>query len=1098
MAQLSTLERRRIKMREIIPFPRVDEFYGLLQDRLHMTVEGFSLEHQFTLLINTLPRKKLTFINRFENVPLIYAGIPRQRELLEGPKGQWKPHLDEHWNFLDVTDLNSDTAVVSSQLFNEFSKGNYKLIDIPRVGMGRLEDYFEPILYPTTSKRKPTPRQVAEFHILKEYFDIFRDQYLSLPLIQFGEFDGIIHLVYTRQDEKNITTRTIINLIKSYSVLYENLVLDWDLVSRNPEKSEAIKLPLNNIFYEEINRNPILRELGYDKYYAKHLPYLQERIRLNDKVIHSKVYSPYLKAAIISIMIDSYAHNVSAHSLVALNWWFKRRAENIRSETNGHQQEVEEVVELIEEYIPKGYEADRVIELLQPWIEGHFVKEQKADFDVVKHPGSLAREVQPLLKFLMEKGAFWSGISRDNHFGGEASSLFSVLWEDFINNPLYLGTIAKSEDIHKISIHITFYGLDDSDEQFHSSFHRPKQVLMKGTFVEIDIKNKRPKAKKDNEKGYYIELHDGTHLYYADHKELESLSNFVYPGKDFLAVKKALSQCQLFFPGEVVGRHSFFTMLENEIRNVKHYKGGDLKKIQENGLQLNIAIQEASVKTGLDREKELYKIGVWIGMPTDLVLKNKQFLVQRRFKTLITDVMDGETFAPRLGGSFQDKICAGMLFNNKFGKVQNGDGNPARDLTFDTLRDEAYYPWIIPATSPEHAPHDDIELHKHLMAKPEKLEKIYNHRRGYFKKYFYIWKASSIKTVTGLEDTNFIWENLSRFKFVALHSEPYEKAELWRKVRKNGVIRIIEREELVVREMNEAIITAYNQWLELWLGVKNYAINLTIDEIVIGRLLFKDGVFSYFNSSNLSKEKSNTKKKKAEIEETIQLAHGGQSIDPKILRYRNHGIYKTYFMPSFEEEKSQNEAINRARLAELLEVFTTRICIFDNRVSHRVKNSDREEMYRNVLKVDIFGEDAPVLNDKGEWEGIWEDKKKELIPNTHFLVLHLSYIEKILLTKYSEHEDFEEENIGLFIENEILPLVQKDGEVRDNFILVITSGRGRTKWWAKLNEKRVYNYYTTFTVFRPVESIISGIEDALRRKDDIELKYNLVKVLFGT
>jgi len=44
----------------------------------------------------------------------------------------------------------------------------------------------------------------------------------------------------------------------------------------------------------------------------------------------------------------------------------------------------------------------------------------------------------------MQKGAFWSGIARDNNFGGESATAFDVLWNDFINNPLYLGTIAKS------------------------------------------------------------------------------------------------------------------------------------------------------------------------------------------------------------------------------------------------------------------------------------------------------------------------------------------------------------------------------------------------------------------------------------------------------------------------------------------------------------------------------------------------------------------------------------------------------------------------------------------------------------------------------
>ncbi len=65
-------------------------------------------------------------------------------------------------------------------------------------------------------------------------------------------------------------------------------------------------------------------------------------------------------------------------------------------------------------------------------------------------------------------------------------------------------------------------------------------------------------------------------------------------------------------------------------------------------------------------------------------------------------------------------------------------------------------------------------------------------------------------------------------------------------------------------------------------------------------------------------------------------------------------------------------------------------------------------------------------------------------------------------------------------------------------MLVITTGRGRTKWWVRLMENETYRPYRRFTMFRPVESIISVIEDAISRKDDIELKYNIVKTMFGS
>lgn len=1100
MSQVNTLQREKSLLREVIPFPRVDEFYNILQDRLHILLERHILGGQFTMFINALPRKKATLINRYENVPLIYSGIPRQRELLEISAGYSRPDLTEHWNFLDVTHLDGSTAVVSSQLYKEFNLGSYKLEDIPRVGMGRLESYFDSILYPEKGKT-PTPRQVSEYHILKAFFNIEEDFYLSIPLIQFGEFDGIVHMVYQLADEKYINPISIGNLIKAFSLSYEDLILAWDLVGWNPEKSEAIQLPINDSFYEQINRNPILKELKYDKYYKKYLNYLNNRIKLTDKVIHSKVYAPYLKTAIISIMIDSYAHNISAHSLVALNWWFKRRAENLRSKTESHYQEVEEVKDILEEYVPKGWEMDRLMDLLDPWVEGLFVKETQADNDVVKYPGSLAREIQPLLKFLMQKGAFWSGIARDNHFGGEARDLFNLLWEDFINNPLYLGTIAKSEDIHKISVHIIHYETAPSAPQMPNCVQERK-VCSEGVFVEIDIKNRRKRAFQDEEKGAYIQLHEGTRLFFRDHRELESMSDFVYPGKDYGAIKEMLQQSKLFFPGEVVGRHAFFTMLENEIRNVKHYKGQELADIQKNGLKLYISLEETSVRDEKSPEKELYQIGVWIGTPTFLTIKGHKILVQRKFEALYEDIMDEETFAPRLGGSFQDKICAGMLFNNKFRKVQNGDGNPARDQREDTPRDEKYYPWILPASSTAAAPHQDIVVCRDVINHMDEFKANYNHETGYFKKYFHIWKASNIKEVRGVEDTNFQWENLSRFKFVSLQSDPRKKLALWEKVRSSGVIRIIDR-RIDTALFNDAeqtgVLLAYEDWMSQWLDEISHSLQILVDGALVGQMVFiktPEPSFQYFQTKELE-QLDHDPAHGIKTVESIDIAHGGFTLDPSVLRYRSHGIYKTYFTESVDEGYPISTPM-KARLIELFEILTTRICIFDNRIWHRIRNNEREELFRNRLKLDIYEEQTPTLNSEGQWTGYWEDKKQKLGNKCHFLILHLSFIEKLLLTKYSNHPDYEDENIGLFIEKEILPIITITGDIRDNFILVITSGRGRTKWWSKLNENRKYQAFTAFTMFRPVESLISGIEDALGRKDDIELKYNLVKVLFGT
>lgn len=1099
MANANALQPDLFQFRELSAIPRVDEFYNQLFQRLFMGIGRFYLRHPFTMFVNALPRRREQRINRFQNVPLIYAGIPKQRELVEGPQRKWNPDLNQHWNHLDITHLSSETAVVSSQLFKSLKQGIYQLDDIKNVGSGSLTSYFGPILDPVSSEREPTSRQIAEYHILKEYFDIERYNYLSLPLIQFGEFDGIVHLVLNIEDYNAITNLFIANLIKSFSVTYEQLILDWDLLSRDPDQA-AIRLPLQTIYYDQINRNPILRELEYDTYYKQHINYVKERMRLNDIVLHSKFFKPYLKTAIISIMIDSYAHNISAHSLVALNWWFKRRAESLVRGTEKHMQEVDEINELINEGMEDGFDKDRLLELLAPRMTGHLVKEPDAEYDVVKYPGSLAREIQPLLKFLMQKGAFWSGIARDNQFGGESRNMFSVLWEEFINNPLYLGTIAKSEDIYKITIRITIYEPENKEAESQSSFVNDKKVKVEGDFVTIDIKHKRPAPKTEKNKGHYHLLPDGTRLYYLTHREMETMSGFVHPGPAYLEIKKLLESYIAFFPGEVVGRHSFFTILENEIRNVKHFKGQALKGIQENGLTLNISLQETNVSEAIRPEKELLKIGIWLGTPTYLKI-NDQYLIKQKYEALTAGVMDEGTFAPRLGGNYQDKICAAMLFNNSFDSVQRGDSNFIRDKSNDTLRDRSYYPWIIPTTSTVEEPHKDFELSSRNKNQLAAFKDAYTHNRGYFKKYFHIWKASDIKMVKGLEDTKFIWENLARFSFVLLQADNV-KQELWKKVRQNGVIRILENEVQEDEEVDEnlTILNAYQQWLKVWITENNYKIHFLMDGAVIGQFEYNKQAkpsFRYLNAYELKYRKKDAEER-FEIVESLNLAHGGHSMDSNVLRFRSHGIFRKYFMKGIKTNASVPLSAY-TRLIELFEILSTKIIIFDNRIRHRIRYNEREEMYQKALKLIIRDEAPPELDADGNWTGIWEEEKLKSVPKCQFLILHLSFIEKILISKYSEHEDYSNENIGLFIEKEILPLVVgSNGKVRKNFILIITTGRGRTKWWTKLNEVKKYKPYTSFTMFRPVESLITGVEDALSRKDDIELKYNLVNVLFGT
>jgi hypothetical protein len=700
----------------------------------------------------------------------------------------------------------------------------------------------------------------------------------------------------------------------------------------------------------------------------------------------------------------------------------------------------------------------------------------------------------------MQKGAFWSGISRDNHFGGESATAFDVLWNDFINNPLYLGTIAKSEDIHRLRFRVIIYepfAASDVDENFPE--RRPKRPLVDGIFVEVDLKNMRAPVitQANGKKGY--PLHNEDCLCLEEYPELEDMSDFVAPGADYRVVKAALDACRLFFPGEVVGRHAFFTLLENKIRNVKHFKGDALRRMQQEGMELCISFQERPIKTDLEGDRSLYTVGVWLNGAVNLWMKDGEMILQSRFQNASKGIMDESSFAPRLGGSSQDKLCASMLFNNYFLHVQNGDGNELRDRSEDTERAAAFYPWIIPASSPLGDMHNDVEFSTLDPAEAAQIKHRYQQDEGYLKKYFHIWKAADIQWIADLENAEFIWDNLARFKFIGLNAPSQEMEDrLFDQVRSKGVLRVISSGLEPGLTGEAAIYWAYQRWLRDWMSSASRRIRLFVDNAIVGQFVYNatsTEALRYYPVWELGE--ASLAETATDTTQDLHIAHGGDSENKQLLRYRNHGIYVKYFQSELVPHEILSDKA-KVRMAEFFEVLATRICIFDSRVYYRIGNEERRQTLAQQLLLHVFDETNQEA-DNNDWLAHWTRQREWIIRESHFLVLHLSFIEKILITKYGDHPDYADENIGLFIQEEIMPFVLNDeGQVRENFVLVITTGRGRTKWWTRLSEEDHYHEFRRFTNFRPVESIISAIEDAVSRRDDIETKFNLVKVMFGS
>lgn len=1166
--------------RNVFPIPQSEDFFNLLQDRLSTCVENilFQGDTRFTLFINVIDRKKYKKYKRNESPEFIYAGLEKQRELLRRGEitEKWGVEyfppelLQEVWRaFKDVVIVAEDSEV-SSGYVQKMTDGSYSLKDTCKIST--LRSYF------SKETKEYAAEQLLEKAVIEKYFDINEDVFISVPLIGFGEIDGVVYIVFkkellklhavetrkneeTNKEEQYLPQSLLWTLIRGFVLEYDGLFLDWDQVGENLEKISTIyQFVMETVYVSDEyfdrkmqhGRTPILRELKLRDYYRHHIEYFRKRFDLGDNV-PGKIYQQYITNAVTAILIDSYAHNVSAHALSTLAWWFYRQADLLRDEELdwealfSHLRTDDSISkEVIEAFRGEIIERSkkRIAANNNPDKDGQKrqIKQMEQDAQkirpedglyVVRYPGSLARELTHLLRFLTEKGAFWSGVTRDVNIGGKVSSLYSMLWYDFVNNPFYLGAIAKTEDITHIKLRIVLYEPVNHNDRKHTSDAHIKRYKPEdnGIFAEVNLANPRRT----------LHTADGQ----TPHEK--TLSVFVKKGDQFIHLRDRLKDVKIFFPGGVVGRHAFYTMIENEIRNVKHYQRKDLLEMQKEGLTIAIGIQPWSLFGS--QGEELYRMSVWLDKPTRLVNDNGIHLLKRKWETLDGEIFDPKTYAPYLGGTYQDKVCAAFLLNGRFSQAQSGDRNIERDHSKDTPLHRRYYPWIRPACSPtedKDAPntHTEYKISYNNPLKEERVKTEHSEEEkiveapdvdytampshGYLKKVFYVWKGQYLlewdpEYAAGKTGTEAAQDNAARYHIVQLKNNAplahydergRQETPLHTLRRRDGVVRIA-MGEIPGSTDEEKYREAYKQWLYALMGRQPFSAKVITREgghpyHVLALQASSDGLLFVKENVQVPNHKphpivSEVLKKRRDHpmiknEWDALVAHrenDGRGHKELCIRYRNHGVYKSHFF----KDGTPQHSIDDPLMMELFEVLATKVCIFDNRVHHRLRlDKDQSSGYHAFLrdKLQLAAFKESISADHGEvkeanWLAPLSDNDKNFLKECHFLVMHLSFIESILPTQIPDIKDKDRSNVGLFLERCIMPLVGQ----RDNFFFVVTTGRGRNEWWASLDQDE-YRAYSEFTIFRAIESLLSGIENSVSMKDDVELKFRIIKNLYGS
>lgn len=1019
---------------KIADFPK---FCELLSERFHTSVEHYCEIDYFTIFISLVDHSGDAVVGKEK---VVLAGLATQEKTLNAVyKKNSTPentqtmlsNTEPLWKALREKGELEDNYIKAALQKYKAGHGKKKYT-ITHIRVNNLQNFLQ---------KEANPFRKRIYDLMSLYFKPIENcSYLTLPLIQFGQIDGFVHIIYDGQDKKykTIFSKFIKFFIKTLSIQYETLLLSWTVKGLSLEKTKKIE-------------NPILTGLGLDKYYEKSEGFHEKRRELTKE---------HRKNAVTAIILDAYAHNIGAHSLPTITWWLMKRGERMQKNVS----------------LPPDNPLN--------------------SFPMITDDKPFSLEMHHLLRFLNEKGEFWAGMSREEVFGGKISSLYSALWDEFIQNLLVLGTIASTEGVYRLNLNLTIYKSIEKEEQKHG-FERKKTVesiiqadgtplFLNGEFVSIDLKKAQQLADFDRP------------VIDADMENSEFVSHFLTKNpvlfEDF---KSKLIKYKVFFPGNTIGKHAFFTLIESEIRNIKHFDKAEIEQMKITGLTLNISIEESFCRDKDPQtppteqmDKSLYKIGIWLNHPQKITAAS----LEQRLRLLGEDIIDAD-FYPKLGGSYQDKICSAFLFNNSFISVQDVDASE---------RHKMYYPWVKMGVSrheeddfePQKSEFRDYEVsHRRLMTFPESrpffdadfsrfMEASATEGMGYYKKYIHLWKGKkTLRLNTQMwQHIKDGWENPARFR-LALIGEGDTQLRL----RQEGIIRVVQIPKNSPRRNKQE---SYNLWLKSWLKNPDKTCRIVFREAFLTKNIFSEGEIQgvltfeknkahYFNQ--LKYIEKATDKDTADVHQ-INLVHNTDADNQpheKMCRYRQHGVLIYYFLGDTQRKglKHLVDADIEGDLApELFEVLATKICIFENRLYNRITDTSPKllPMLENQLMVKMCQEDRTA------WETVRDSEGGFF--KYHFLVVHLSFIEKFKDEKMS---------VAQFIKDEIL----RGKKPPKNFIFVVTTGRGRTNWWRDLG---ISTDYQRFTTFKTIEDLLEGVENATSRRDDFEIKYRLIKSLMGS
>ncbi len=1082
-------------------------------------------------------------------------------------------------------------------------------------------DFSIPPLNRKIPKNFLLAENVMVYQVVEGRLSMSSSEYMPLPIFAFGELVGMIYYIYDKDKIKNkelwsdLVVTDLLNqrpmLMRIATREYENIVRDFSQNFYGPRPKNPLEdykyifsdlnlFPYNDQDRQEepiekgiITQNKFLKVLGYEKYYNRLAATLREE---DDSAMKASINR--IKSAIAAIIVDSFAHNIGAHSLVALKWWFENRFKIMDNKFPYRNNNIERILPRVikntilqnaaksNEFHQKMSESesaydDQQVSLLDiiRFMPAHLEKEILGFLDdkgvvVGRLPVPVDHALTHFFQYLRDKSAFWSGAARDQVFSGRIKSWQDLLRE-FLANTLFLGSVAHSEQVNRLNVFIEII-----DPQTH-------QILIGGEYACVDLTI----IQRERFEDYKEETNPKSSRKQAG--SIYSSYAFLREGKKFHELQQAIEKLDnVYLPNGIIGQQALYTILENTLRNIKHYSNKRVREdMRKNGLNLVLSIEscqlqyfvEGEAKAQKTNEYSLFKLTTWLHHPQYLIHRNGTKLnwidkgekIIKKFKKIGCVLSDhtqqlqrrivNKFGSPILGGSSQDKVCAAMLMNNRFLSVELTD------------RDEAkrhYYPYVFPATEISHNINDRYKpgfviqresFHKILnedlqeISRKDRRDKYveildsylkdHDRQRGLIQKSWILWKGEKCKFLDGNFDLS--KENVSRFRIVIVDIDTYEvrkkhddyieiknienteieklREEAVINLRKAGVIRIVfadkklkslqaqiqkstvaeEKKQKLQQEMFEH---AMMLWLEDWLcqnHIEDKKLGFQIRQYgkkgkkfgAIGFLERREQElsFNYFNTKEANDPDIDDFILGSEMEKlkTLTVQHGnkieaGNKGQREHCKVRNHcslvlDLYKVESVDDLLKVKFKD--LDYDSPLKLLETLYTRITIFDDRMYERIPQRAAKQFdpFRKMLRIVAFPESEK------EFRAMQSGFDRV---GGHFLIMHLSFLESITKqVKGKKGERYKENEVKEFFEAEIETFVNKTFAEHgypnpDNYLLVITSGRGRADWIEAIDHPRI--------TFRPIEDLVNAIEDGLSLKDDFQVKFNLCNVLLGS